>query len=182
MKETGIIRRIDDLGRIVIPKEIRRSLRIYEGDPLELFVDSDMIAFKKYSVMDAWKEPTKLYTKTLWQNFGVTALICDTNQIIAASPDFIAAKGMTVADEVSEQIRSGKEYFATEMDGEGFPSATERNLEFMRKVQVIVPVRDGVDVCGAVVLLFGTKTVANPEVLLNAARVIADILTSSAGA
>lgn len=182
MKATGIIRRIDDLGRIVIPKEIRRTLHIREGDPLELYVDSDMMAFKKYPVMDAWREHTKLYAKTLWQNFSVTTLICDTNQIIATSPDFAVADGMTVAEEVSEQIRSGREYFAEEMDEEGYPSATAKDIPLMRKVQIIVPVRDGGEICGAVILLFGTEPVANPEALLNAARVIADILTSNVGA
>ena len=48
MKATGIIRRIDDLGRVVIPREIRRNARIVEGDPLEIFVEGDMVCFKKY--------------------------------------------------------------------------------------------------------------------------------------
>ena len=48
MKATGIVRRIDDLGRVVIPKEVRRSMRINEGDPLELYTDGDVICFKKY--------------------------------------------------------------------------------------------------------------------------------------
>lgn len=49
MKNTGIIRRIDDLGRVVIPKEIRRNLGIREGDPLEVFIDKDMVCYKKYN-------------------------------------------------------------------------------------------------------------------------------------
>lgn len=62
MKATGIIRRIDDLGRIVIPKEIRRNCGIREGDPLEIFLHEDCVCFKKYSVnklekvSDAFKE------------------------------------------------------------------------------------------------------------------------------
>lgn len=62
MKATGIIRRIDDLGRVVIPKEIRRNLGIREGDPLEIFLHEDCVCFKKYSinklekVSDAFKE------------------------------------------------------------------------------------------------------------------------------
>lgn len=53
MKATGIVRRIDDLGRVVIPKEIRHTLNIKEGDPIELWRDGDMVAFKKYEVMPA---------------------------------------------------------------------------------------------------------------------------------
>ena len=56
MKATGIVRRIDDLGRIVIPKEIRRTLRIREGDPLEIFTDREgKIILKKYSPVDHWQ-------------------------------------------------------------------------------------------------------------------------------
>lgn len=51
MKSTGIVRRIDDLGRVVIPKEIRQTLRIREGDPLELWLDKDTVCFKKYNVI-----------------------------------------------------------------------------------------------------------------------------------
>ena len=49
MKNTGIIRRIDDLGRVVVPKEIRRTLGIREGDPLEVYIDRDMVCYKKYN-------------------------------------------------------------------------------------------------------------------------------------
>ena len=62
MKETGIVRRVDDLGRVVIPKEIRRNLGIYEGDPLEIFLHEDCICLRKYStdklekVYDAFKD------------------------------------------------------------------------------------------------------------------------------
>ena len=51
MKSTGIVRRVDDLGRIVIPKEIRQTLKIREGDPLELWLDKDTVCFKKYNVI-----------------------------------------------------------------------------------------------------------------------------------
>lgn len=59
MKATGIVRRIDDLGRVVVPKEIRRNLGIREGDPLELFVDEDTICFKKYNCTEPLKDKLK---------------------------------------------------------------------------------------------------------------------------
>ena len=58
MKATGIIRRIDDLGRVVIPKEIRRTLKIREGDPLEIFLENDCVCFKKYSALGSLSEET----------------------------------------------------------------------------------------------------------------------------
>jgi AbrB family looped-hinge helix DNA binding protein len=76
MKATGIIRRIDDLGRIVIPKEIRRTYRIEEGDPLEISTDGRYICFSKYTPVDISTESTfakQLYDccKVLYGNFGV---------------------------------------------------------------------------------------------------------------
>jgi transcriptional pleiotropic regulator of transition state genes len=59
MKATGIIRRIDDLGRVVIPKEIRRTLRISEGDPLEICISNDMVCYRKYNPTPTYKEGIK---------------------------------------------------------------------------------------------------------------------------
>ena len=56
MKATGIVRRIDDLGRVVIPREIRRSLKIREGDPLEILIEKNCVCFKKYSTLDSFSE------------------------------------------------------------------------------------------------------------------------------
>ena len=67
MKATGIIRRIDDLGRVVIPKEIRRTLKIREGDPLEIFLEKDCICFQKYSILGSLNEETLRIVQTMAQ-------------------------------------------------------------------------------------------------------------------
>ena len=67
MKETGIVRRIDDLGRIVIPKEIRRSLKFREGDPLEIFLEKDCVCFKRYSALGSLSEETLRVAQTMAQ-------------------------------------------------------------------------------------------------------------------
>ena len=86
MKATGIVRRIDDLGRVVIPKEIRRTLRIREGDPLEIFTDREgEIILKKYSPIGEFGVPVKLYAESLSQTMGCTVCITDTDQVIAVS-------------------------------------------------------------------------------------------------
>lgn len=85
MKATGIVRRIDDLGRIVIPKEIRRTLRIHEGDPLEIYTDSDgMVIFKKYSPIGELSEFALQYADTLNKSTGLLTCITDKDSIIAA--------------------------------------------------------------------------------------------------
>lgn len=86
MKATGIVRRIDDLGRVVIPKEIRRTLRIREGDPLEIFVDRDgEVILKKYSPIGELGDFAKEYAESLSESTGHIALISDRDTFIAVA-------------------------------------------------------------------------------------------------
>lgn len=86
MKATGIVRRIDDLGRVVIPKEIRRTLRIREGDPLEIFVDRDgEVILKKYSPIGELGDFAREYAESLYENTGHLALIADRDAVIAVA-------------------------------------------------------------------------------------------------
>ncbi|MCY7564937.1 stage V sporulation protein T [Bacillus safensis] len=86
MKATGIVRRIDDLGRVVIPKEIRRTLRIREGDPLEIFVDRDgEVILKRYSPISELGDFAKEYADALFDSLGHSILICDRDTYIAVS-------------------------------------------------------------------------------------------------
>ncbi|ADP34695.1 stage V sporulation protein T [Bacillus atrophaeus] len=86
MKATGIVRRIDDLGRVVIPKEIRRTLRIREGDPLEIFVDRDgEVILKKYSPISELGDFAREYADALYDSLGHSVLICDRDVFIAVS-------------------------------------------------------------------------------------------------
>ncbi|WP_374015878.1 stage V sporulation protein T [Paenibacillus thiaminolyticus] len=83
MKATGIVRRIDDLGRVVIPKEIRRTLRIREGDPLEIFVDRDgEVILKKYSPIGELGDFAKEYAESLYESTGHITMISDRDTII----------------------------------------------------------------------------------------------------
>ncbi len=86
MKATGIVRRIDELGRVVIPKEIRRTLRIREGDPLEIFTDRDgEVILKKYSPIGELSAFAREYTESLYRTLGHMSLICDKDQIVSCS-------------------------------------------------------------------------------------------------
>ncbi len=85
MKTTGIIRRIDDLGRIVIPKEIRRNLRINNGDSLEVFVDDDTIILKKYSPIESVEDAAVKYVESLRDVIKHNVIITDKDKVIAAS-------------------------------------------------------------------------------------------------
>ena len=86
MKATGVVRRIDDLGRVVIPKEIRRTLRIKEGDPLEIFTDKEgEVILKKYSPIGELSEFAAEYAETLTKTTGHIACITDKDTVIAVS-------------------------------------------------------------------------------------------------
>ena len=85
MKSTGVIRRIDDLGRIVIPKEIRKNLRIKEGDNLEIFISSDDLVLKKYSYLKKITDLAQELSDTLSNYLEKNVLVTDTDTVIAAS-------------------------------------------------------------------------------------------------
>ena len=85
MKSTGIIRRIDDLGRVVIPKEIRKNLRIKDGDNLEIFIQGEEVILKKYSMMNKISDLAKELTDSIYTFMKHSIFITDTDQVIAAS-------------------------------------------------------------------------------------------------
>lgn len=86
MKATGIVRRIDDLGRVVIPKEIRRTMRIREGDPLEIYTDNNgEVIFKKYSPIGDLSGVASDYAEVLSKACGYPVIVCDNDHVIAVS-------------------------------------------------------------------------------------------------
>ena len=102
MKATGIVRRIDDLGRVVVPKEIRRTLRIREGDPLEIYTDREGgIILRKYSPIGELSQFSKQYAEALAQNTGYIVSITDRDRHIAAAG---SGKKELMQKEISRQL------------------------------------------------------------------------------
>mgnify|MGYP003318512841 CR=1 FL=1 len=102
MKATGIVRRIDDLGRVVIPKEIRRTMRIREGDPLEIFTDKDgEVIFKKYSPIGELGDFAAQICESLHKSTDSIAAVCDRDSVIAISG---GAKRELMDKQVSEEL------------------------------------------------------------------------------
>ncbi len=111
MKATGIVRRIDDLGRVVIPKEIRRTMKIREGDPLEIFVDREgEVILKKYSPIGGeLEEFAQEYADSLNESTDKIACICDRDTIVAvagAPKEFVNRPLSPVIEKVMESRRS----------------------------------------------------------------------------
>ena len=110
MKATGIVRRIDDLGRVVIPKEIRKTLKIKEGTPLEIFTDREgQIILKKYSPIGELNNFAEEYAEALVQTTGLTACITDRDVVVAAAGSGSRElDGKEISTELDEVI-SGRE-------------------------------------------------------------------------
>ncbi len=130
MKATGIVRRIDDLGRVVIPKEIRRTMRIREGDPLEIYTDREgEVIFKKYSPIGELSSFAAEYADTLYKTSSIPIFICDRDAIIAVSGaskrEYIDKKISQDLDEIIErrqlfQNKHKKQEIKIVDDGEHF--------------------------------------------------------------
>ncbi len=153
MKATGIVRRIDDLGRVVIPKEIRRTLRIKEGTPLEIFTDREgEVILKKYSPIGELSIFAKEYAEALNQTTGYLACITDHDQVVAAagskSKDFM---GKEISPELEELIVQREYRYTTSMDKNRIPLVTEQREDTF--AQAIQPIICAGDAIGAVVLM-----------------------------
>lgn len=151
MKATGIVRRIDDLGRIVIPKEIRRTLRIRETDPMEIYTDMDgQIVLKKYSPMGDITAMAEEYTKTMAENTGMTVAITDRDQVIAAAGNerkYILGK--QISRELNILIDERKSVMAGCMETSYVPVISGYEC----KEEVISPIISAGDVLGSVIML-----------------------------
>ncbi len=155
MKATGVVRRIDDLGRVVIPKEIRKVHRIKEGDPLEIFTDKEgEIILKKYSPIGELTEFASTYADTISKTTGHIACITDKDTVIAVSggskKDFLEKNLSKELEEVMEN----KEIFKSKENNEiAIPITQNEGRERIYNSQVIYPIITDGDVVGSVILL-----------------------------
>ena len=152
MKATGIVRRIDDLGRVVIPKEIRRTLRIREADPLEIFTDREgEIILKKYSPIGEMSTFAKQYAESLAQVSGHIALITDRDQFIAVSGGMKNLIGKSISPELEEKIEKRQMVMYAKEERGFFPVVAGEEAEYTG--QAIAPIICEGDVIGSAILL-----------------------------
>lgn len=151
MKATGIVRRIDDLGRVVIPKEIRRTLRIREGDPLEIFVDRDgEVILKKYSPIGELGDFAKEYAESLHESTGHITIISDRDTVIALAG---ASKKEYLEKPIGSLLETCMENrkIATQSGGGNFEVLRDGGEHYSSFVAA--PIVAGGDPIGTVVLL-----------------------------
>lgn len=139
MKATGIVRRIDDLGRVVIPKEIRRTMRIREGDPLEIYTDREgEVIFKKYSPIGELASFSAQYAETLHKVGSLAVVICDRDAVIACAgipkKDYI---DKTLSSEM-EQLMESRTLYARKENDAPVPVLADGGMHFVRYAMPIV--------------------------------------------
>lgn len=152
MRATGIVRRIDDLGRVVIPKEIRRTLRIREGDPLEIFTAKDgEVILKKYSPIGELNDFSQEYAETLGENTGLGVVITDLDSVIAVSRlSKKEYKEKSISKELEDLIESRASMMIK--DNKIFPIYKDDATEY--KSQIAMPIiSDSGDPIGCVIFV-----------------------------
>ena len=118
MRAVGIVRHIDDLGRIVIPREIRRSMRIREGDPMEIFLDGDCIAFKKYSPLSFFVDHAHEMRNALSVNH-ISAAIFDSDKLLSGPSSFKISIPPDEWSNISQPATAWKSMFITPIFSDG---------------------------------------------------------------
>ncbi len=153
MKATGIVRRIDDLGRVVIPKEIRRTLRIREGDPLEIFTDREgEIILKKYSPIGELSTFARQYAESLSQTMGCLVCVSDMDQIIAASGSGRKdIQDKYISKQLEKVLEEREEIFAAAGEKKFVNVVNEQEESYY--YEVVCPILCEGDVIGSVILL-----------------------------
>ena len=180
LKATGVVRRIDDLGRIVIPKEIRKTLRIKEGDPLEIFTDKEgEVILKKYSPIGELSEFATGYAETLSKTTGHIACITDKDTVIAVSG---GSKKEFLEQDLSqelEQLLEDKEVYTSKENNEvSIPITKNDNKERKYNSQVVYPIISQGDVIGSVILISKDANTKMGETELKVLQSAAGFLSS----
>ena len=178
MKATGIVRRIDELGRVVIPKEIRRTLRIREGDPLEIYTDHDgEVVLKKYSPIGEIASIAKDYTDSLYRSLGHVALISDRDMIVSCSGTTrkdLMDKGLS--GDIERLIAQRQTVRLNAADGARMLMVTPEDDASAYTAQIVAPILSDGDVIGSLILLSRENGVRMTDIDQKVAETTASIV------
>jgi AbrB family transcriptional regulator (stage V sporulation protein T) len=174
MKATGIVRRIDDLGRVVIPKEIRRTMRIREGDPLEIYTSRDgEVIFKKYSLLGGVEDFASQLCETMSRSTGSICAVTDRDTIIAvAGGGKRELMGKRITPELEQIMESRKIY---QYAGDGRPVAVSDSTDKLLTA-VAAPILAEGDLLGLVLFISGDDAAVTGEAEYKLAQTIAAFL------
>ena len=179
MKATGVVRRIDDLGRIVIPKEIRKTLRIKEGTPLEIFTEKEGdIVLKKYSPVSELSSFSQEYAECLSNVTNLISIVTDKDGVIAVSG---TSKKNLLEESISEdleKILDKRELFVSDDEKHHPINITKKNLEnqIAGGTQIIVPIISNSELVGSLILIDKNPKSNNQDSNVIIAKVAANFL------
>lgn len=178
MRATGIVRRIDELGRVVIPKEIRRTLRIREGDPLEIFTDHDgEVVLKKYSPIGEIASIAKDYTDSLYRTLGHVALISDRDAVVSASGTSKREyMEKPLSPEVDQILQSRQMQMMNLGEGARMVPVTGDDRTDNYSAQIIAPILADGEIIGGLILLSRETGVQMNEIDKKVAETTANIV------
>ena len=171
MKATGIVRRIDDLGRVVIPKEIRRTMRIREGDPLEIYTSREgEVIFKKYSLLGGVEDFAAELCETMSRSTGSVCAVTDRDTVIAvAGGSKRELMGKRITPELEQIMESRKIYQYT---GEGQPLQVTEGIDSLLTT-VAAPILAEGDLLGLVLFISSDPAAVTGDTEYKLAQTIA---------
>jgi len=154
MKATGVVRRVDELGRIVVPKEIRKNLRIRTGTPLEIFIDATgSVVFKKHSAVAELADFAAQVAEAISATSEVNALVVDMDRVVAASGDKKRDYAESIISNELEEIVSNRKVVLLNKSSEARLVAVKRDETANYSSMVVCPILANGDCYGAVVLI-----------------------------
>lgn len=169
---SGIVRRIDELGRIVIPKEIRKSLRIKNGDNLEILVDNDNITLRKYSQIENATDMASIYVESFYQVLKYNVIVTDTDKVVAAAGNLKNKYlNMRISDKLTSMIERRESFVERKKNNlEIGPGMTEYGY------YAIATIINNGDSIGAVIILSTETPLLEQEEKL--AMILANMLSN----
>jgi AbrB family transcriptional regulator (stage V sporulation protein T) len=176
MKATGIIRKIDDLGRIVIPKEIRKTLKIREGDTLEIYVEKNgEIVLKRYAPFGDVIDRINVLVETISKHIGCNVIVTDSKTVIA-SQGYLANKynGKDISEELLDKLEERSIYG---IKGEKGIPIIEGQEEYIKLKEIVAPIIIEGTVVGAVVFLSTDERKAWNESEIKLLKIVTDYIT-----
>ena len=153
-----MVRRIDELGRVVIPKEMRRTLRIKEGDPLEIYTDKDQLIFKKYSPITQFSAFYQAVAEGLAEMSKKTCIVVDTDSVLYTTAKAKEVIGSKISMQLREALNDRRSLALSRKDGDIIVPIILSDIELEIENQIIVPVISAGDCFGALLLIDDDKT------------------------
>lgn len=171
MKATGIIRRVDDLGRIVIPKEIRRSLRVREGDPMEIFLNGDEVIFRKYTPIDEISPIVKKYVSSIEKYTGINTIVTNRD-CVSYYGSFKKVANAGISSHLDMLFEHKEGYIKTDETKKLYPF-----VDIDEEAFAMFPIISEGEVYGGIMFLVGNEKISAD--MIKVLRIAADFIGKS---